>query len=835
MAVGADGPFDAILQDTETNPKIELGLVLHYGSANDGDISKSWVEGRAQPLPPRRSAGPINWSHKDPISDFVFAQDDWSAGAFRPYYRDQDRRYAKTDGVDMRWEGVAALGPKRGTPRGSTPVNGRIQSNFLLANGDFEEGLTSGWAAGTGATLAVNTSVVRTGNYSLQITVAQSTAAGAIASQSAAWTTAYRSRTVTVFAYVRRASGSDAGVFLRVFDGVDTTNSSAITADSWSYISAAHTFNASATEFTVSIRHNATTSTDAHIFRIDDITPFPEGGVEAGGKGFAIRNSTNPDELYAAVGRCIISWNESNFRWDLEYFSGANGGTTDIEEFDDTIYVAYGDGISGQQYVYGDLTSGWTASAINTTSNHQDNHATHLVKARNAYGSWALWKSGPSTAGGTEVNAIAWSTSPTNTSGSWNPSTYFVVGSASRAITALHSFGDNFVVTKVDGIWTWDSQLYDFVNLTQEWENSSDSENGRRGQFWHGALYLSSIRQGFHRLDGGGLVDISNMLMAPRLTDFGGRITAMTACARELIMGLDQPTADATEGKTSRLVRFNIVNNEARIHTTNEPAIGRIDALTLHRDTRLWAFGRSYDSNLDDYFLSTTLWFEPEKVAAPYADDTPLIESTGFFDTSIWTGGMPETDKALIALTIWCEDLDQQHTIQIDFGRDGRAANSTRLGVFRSSARVQTLFFKNIEDPLENAQCRFAQLRFTFNTDDTVSPKLYAFALHTQLAPEPIKVWDVNATVGDKTLMRTGVPLVENKAGMQRIFSELEAQVFPLTLVEDFGQSHGGAEQDGANVHQVRLVSYARQPKTSDEFGEEIWTLRLQEVPVSDG
>ena len=831
MAVGADGPFDAILQDTETNPKIELGLVLDYNQQQGGELGKRWIESRAETLPPRRSQGALSWQMRDPKTDLEFAQEDWSDGAFRAYYEDGDRKYAISNGMDMRWKGVAALGPKRTTPRGSVPINGKIQSNLFLANGDFEEGLTSGWASGTGATLAVNTSVVRTGNYSLQITVAQGTSAGAIASQSAAWNTFYRLKTVTVFAYVRRASGSNAGVSLRVFDGVDTTNSSAVTSDSWTYVSAQHTFNTLATEFTVSIRHSATTSTDAHVFRIDDLHCFPAGGVESSGKGFAIRSSTDPDELYAIVGRCVVSWTEGTFRWDLQHFN-TTATATDIQEFDDTIFVAYGDFNTGNQYVYGDLSSGFVASAINSTNAHHDNHATYFVKARNAYGSWALWKAGPSTSGGAEVNTIQWSTSPTNIEGVWSPSSAFVVGSASRAITGLHSFGDNFVVTKVDGIWTWDSTLYDFVNLTQEWENSSDADNGKKGQFWGGALWFTSARQGFQRLDSSGLLDVSTLLISPRLTDFGGRVTAMTGTARELILGLDQPIADATEGKTSRLVRLSIINNQLMLHMMNEPSIGRIDAITMHRGNRMWAFGRSYDGNLGNYFLSTTLWEEPDKTAAPFRDVTPAIESTGFFETSIWHGGLPETDKALIALSIWCEDLDTQHTITVDIGVDGQAAKTTRVGVFRSPSRIQTLLFKNIVDPLTNAQARFVQIRFTFDTDDNISPKMYAFALHTQLANEPIKVWDLFATVGDKTVMRTGVPLVKNKAEMQDVFEALENQVFPITLIEDFGQSHGGAGQDGSKIHLVRLQTYVRQPRTSDNDGEEIWFLRLQEVPI---
>ena len=193
---------------------------------------------------------------------------------------------------------------------------------------------------------------------------------------------------------------------------------------------------------------------------------------------------------------------------------------------------------------------------------------------------------------------------------------------------------------------------------------------------------------------------------------------------------------------------------------------------------------------------------------------------------------MPDTDKALIALTIWCEDVDPEHTITVDFGRDGRAANTTRLGIFTTTDRIQTLYFKSIQEPTTNAVCRFAQLRFTLTTDDTVSPKLFAFALHTQLAPRRIRAWELSCWVGQDSLLRTDVPDPNTKAELESTFQELELQAFPLTMLEDLGQSHGGTEPDGSRSHQVRLVSYRRVPNSSDEHGQELWQLRLQEVPI---
>jgi hypothetical protein len=558
---------------------------------------------------------------------------------------------------------------------------------------------------------------------------------------------------------------------------------------------------------------------------VDDISVVPTGGTEC--VGFATRASTSPDQIYAAVGRTVVLWNESTYVWDLVHIDSAVA-VTDIIEFDNDIFVAFGeaDGSTPHQYVYGSSTT-WTTATVNATTTNQDNHARFWVKARDGYGQWALWKAGPSSNQGTERHAIYSSQTP---KASWLQDIALTVGSANRNITGLHAFGDTFVVAKVDGLWLWDAVTSDFINITPEWEHDVSDDNGAIGTTWQGQLFFTSAQQGFFSWDGqASISDFSTMLSAPRMSDIGGRVTAVGSASRELILGLDRPVADATAGKTCRLVSL---NNNLALHTIAEPAMSIIDSISVHDGTRLWVFGRAYDATLEDYVSASFMWELPEKTVAPYADVTPAIEASGYFETSIWSGGMPDTDKALIAVTIWCEDVDPEHTITVDFGRDGRAANTTRLGIFNTTDRIQTLYFKNIEEPTTNAVCRFAQLRFTMTTDDTVSPKLYAFALHTQLAPQRIRTWNLFTYVGQDSLLRTDVPDPLSKAELESTFQELELQAFPLTMLEDLGQSHGGDEPDGSKMHQVRLVDYQRVPNSSDEHGQEMWQLILQEVPI---
>ena len=74
------------LQDKASSPNTELRLIV---DEEEGGIER-WREYRAPKLPPRRTQGALTVSEQDPLVDFTWAQDDWSGGGLRPYYREGD-------------------------------------------------------------------------------------------------------------------------------------------------------------------------------------------------------------------------------------------------------------------------------------------------------------------------------------------------------------------------------------------------------------------------------------------------------------------------------------------------------------------------------------------------------------------------------------------------------------------------------------------------------------------------------------------------------------------------------------------------------------------------
>ena len=138
QGAGYDGPYDLVLQDTRDNPTLTLGLTLHRGEEGD---EAAWREERIPPLSERRSQGELSFTHRDPTYDLVFSQSDWSDGALQPYYSsDEPRRYAQADGMDLRWAGVASLGPRVSDPV-SVSSSAEEWSGSVVVQGDTQDTL----------------------------------------------------------------------------------------------------------------------------------------------------------------------------------------------------------------------------------------------------------------------------------------------------------------------------------------------------------------------------------------------------------------------------------------------------------------------------------------------------------------------------------------------------------------------------------------------------------------------------------------------------------------------------------------------------------------------
>jgi len=615
--------------------------------------------------------------------------------------------------------------------------------------------------------------------------------------------------------YIRRTSGSESGLKSRYkIDGTGTTASSAITSSSYAYTSNSANWGSASSSIVFELIQGSD-ETGAHTYEIDDITPFPVGGVVCNG------TAELGDALYAIIGQTVCLWDETNDVWDVVLnVANALGECKDIIEYNGNIYVSF----SGDNaYTYGSGTS-WTTSTLSGD-------------AKYAY-FWAvaqgtLWKSRKD--GGGAHNFVNYSTNPIN-GGSWG--TESSIGSTDREITRLYSFNDTVIAGKEDGLHVYNRVVNDFSaadtwkNVTQEWDTFVDPENFSKGLDWHGRLYMLASLQSLFFLDrDNNLVDISSMLTAPRLTDFGGRVRAFTADPVQLWVLVDTPTADTTITKETWLMSLRTVQGQFVLHTMEQVGVGDINILSANRGF-LWTLGRIYNSDQSDYEAAIYRWTLPTKTVHPAFEPTPAINITGNFDMARLDWGLPDEDKAFTKVTIITKPsvLDQTgRSIVIKFGLDQASSTGTTLATLTGSGAIQDAFFDTITTPETNAVGKDIQLNVTLNTNassDTLNPELYAVIIHATLRPTKLKLFEALVMIGDN------IP-GENIAKATKLtnLNTLEDQVYAIELTEDFANE--GTEST-TRVHIVPgTVERMPQEEVHVGSGVEVWRLQLQETKLS--
>ena len=821
------------LQDKASSPNTELRLIVD----EDENGIERWRELRSPKLPPRRTQGALTVSEQDPLVDFTWAQDDWSDGALRPYYREGDARYAKSSGVDARWEGVLSLGMER------SPV----QDWLIRGMGCEVDGDENEWTvSGTAGTLTRQSSVKLEDDYAYRYVVTTANTEDSYVYQDLANPTLYRSREVIVGVWIKTATlGSSYAPNLYINDGVGTTSGTAITASDtdWTFTSVTRTIDSSATRVRIYVGDDdAASGTTACTFYFDAFSIQVEGSGSEVCVGMAEHN----DIIYLAQGRVVAKWDENNDIWDAVYIH-ASADATDIIHFSNAIYVAFG---YSAAYIYGTVTS-WTASTLSSAIKY----AKHFAVARNNAGNLALWKT-------ETVNTIKSATDPSN-SGSW--SSAYTIGSSDRAINNLHSSFDTLLVGKEDGLWTYNRTYAGtstaenaFAPVSTEWDKGVNSGNFAVGEEWHGFFYTTAATQSLIRWAPGQIQDITNLFVAPRISGFGGEVRALVASPHELFVAVDIPEGSESGvfgdfpiqlTSTSKKIKILSLRQKAdgsfNVHTIDEVTFGEIDELFIFTnsvtDTRyLVAAGRLNRDGTSADHTHIYRWSLPTRSAAPFIDAESTVMQSGTFDTSIWHGGVPGTSKAFLKAVFWVENIGGagSETLKVQYGLDGEDSETYTLGTLSSTDRVQTLYFNDATvseggadiNPLTQATGRSIQLRLTLTTtapENKDRPKVFAFEIHSTLRPPKLKTWEVFVRVGEDMIQETGYYDPGSKTKHLTDLDTLEDQVYPIYFKHNY-DGHAGFDEESSTS--VQIVDRER-VSIGDEY--EIHRLVLQETDTS--
>ena len=828
------------IQDKASSPSTELRLVV---DEEEGGVER-WREYRAPKLPPRRTQGALTVSEQDPLVDFTWAQDDWSGGGLRPYYREGDARYALAKGIDARWEGVLSLGMEQ-----SAPQDYLIQGMGAEQSGD----LTKWTSVGSAVTLTQESSIVNDddGTYSYKFVATTGSGSASYVKQSLANPTLYRGRTIVVgiWMYVTTI-GSDHNPTVSIYDGQGTTHATAINSVSgygtggWHFTSVEREIHGSASEVTIYIGDstNANGTTNL-VYYFDSIT------IEVDGSGdeICVGMATHNNITYHAQGQVVSKWDENRDCWDAVYIH-ASADATDIVHFDNNIYVAFG---YSAAYIFGSTTS-WTVSTLSSAIKY----AKYFAVARNSAGNLALWKS-------ETINTVKSSTDPGN-SGSWTSA--YTIGSQDRAITGLFPAFDTIMIGKTDGLWQYNRHYAGtstsenaFAPVSTEWDKGVHSGNFSIGAEWHGFLYATASTQSIIRWAPGQIQDITSLFVAPRIPGYGGEVRAMVASPHEMWIAADIPeTAEAgvfgdfpvnIGGASSKNIKLISLRQSSdgsfNVHTIDEAKFGEIDALNVYydsaSDTRyLVAAGRMTGGGTERDHARVYRWTLPTRSAAPYIDAGTSVGKTGTFDTSIWHGGVPGTSKAFLKAVFWVENIGGagSETLKVQYGLDGADSETYTLGTLSSTDRIQTLYFNDATvtsggadiNPLTQATGRSIQLRLTLTTtapENKDRPKVFAFEVHSTLRPPKLKTWEVHVRIGEDMIQETGYYDPVSKTKQLTDLDTLEDQVYPVYFKHTY-DGHAGFDEESSTS--VQIVDRER-VSIGDEF--EIHRLVLQETDTS--
>ena len=823
------------LQDKASSPNTELRLIVEEEEGG----TERWREFRAPKLPPRRTQGALTVSEQDPLVDFTWAQDDWSDGALRPYYREGDRRYALAKGVDARWEGVLSLGMEV-----SETLDYIIRGMGCEVSGDENKWTVSG----TAGTLSRQSTTKHEGSYAYKYVVTTANTEDSYVYQDLANYAVFQSKSITVGVWVKTGTlGSSYAPNLYINDGVGTSSGTAITASDtdWTFTSVTRTIDASATRVRIILGDDdAASGSTACTFYFDALS-IQVGTV--GGDEPCVGMAVHDDKIYHAQGQAITRWSENDDVWEAVYIH-ASADTTDIIHFNDAIYVAFG---LSNAYIYGSALS-WTVSTLSSAIKY----AKYFAVARNSAGNLALWKT-------ETVNTMKSATDATN-SGSW--ASAYTIGSEDRPITKLHSAFDTILVGKTDGLWIYNrtyagtsSAENAFAPVSTEWDKGVHSANFSVGEEWHGNFYTTASTQSLIRWSPGSVQDITNLFVAPRIPGYGGEVKALVASPHELWVAADIPeTAEAgvfgdfpmSLTSTSKKIKIMSLRQDSQghfnLHTIDEATFGEIDSMMVYTDvasdTRyLVAAGRLIRDGTGGDHANSYRWTLPSRSAAPFIDAESTVASSGEFDTSVWHGGVPGTNKAFLKAVFWVQDLggDNSEQIVVKYGLDGADSETYTLGTLSSTSRIQTLYFNDATGttsgsaitPTTDAVGRSIQLRFSFSTTATTAgsepPRLYAFELHSTLRPPKLKTWEVFVRVGEDLMQETGYYDPVSKTKQLTDLDTLEDQVYPIYFRHTY-DGHAGFDEESSTS--VQIVDRER-VSVGDEY--EIHRLILQETDTS--
>ena len=804
---------DIVLRNTDGSAnEVGLNLFRNSPSLQGGYLSKILPyapdESNKSPQSQQNS-----YDDTSPNLDLVHEQTSWHRGLGQAAVRRRgvdDYRYASTTGALSMFEGSL--------------VNGYYedQVDVIVKNPRFEDaenGADTSWTAAN-VTLATETTSPRSGEQALKVTVGSGTAT--VTQRYGGDATLFRSKAITLRAYVKRVSGSGT-VRLNLIDSAATTNGSTSEAESYTQIEVSRTVAVGATTIDFQLEF----STQDDVWLIDDVSVLPPGESA----DFHDDAVTLDDELYIPCGRMVCKWNETDDAFYPVYIDSGYEVKC-IAEFDvdgttPTLFIGFG----GNQ-IYKKSTNGTTWAAPTAASTTED-YADFFAITRDANGDTSLAKSH-----NTEIRLSAGNVA----TAAANFGNAIYVGSSDKPVTNLFSANDLLYVGKTDGLYRFDRANSKFVDLEPEGGlfdhlNNYKAAIGRGNKIFAGtgARSFFAVTDQDNKVD---WADLSHLVKNQIWEGFSGDVEAITQDKANVWLALNtqlnqqfpysfpisfdenvgtvartrllvlRPDVDPAIGsqESTNLVPHTITT----MHATNVQKISRF--IQAGNIDSLFAFGKfsNTDSNDDEAKVI--------RIRIPVDNENPAraissqraVRKNSFFASQWIDWFYPDIPKTLTKINLVSRNLGSGQSVLVSYKLDDATPEDTEdwtdLGSITASPTGT--ISASLTSPVTFRRIR---IRLKLITDDiTEAIEVFSYTIHAVFNPVEHKQWTIQTKLSDNRNSRRGRRVRRRSTLSSADLANLEAlRQEPFCIYED---------KDGS-TYRVKIRQLTDRWVESDDVG----------------
>ena len=723
--------------------------------------------------------GDVDYGKMEPEKELALIQSNYEAGfglEFADSVGTNKFRYYTSVGCDARFKDNVILGPV------ATAITLDDYSGTIIDGGlelwDSSSVLTN-WTNASSSTLAQESSIVHGGTYAAKVT----RTGDGFFYQDLSWDTRYQGVEVQIKGWIRTATKAQATGFFRINDGVDTTDSGVVSADStWEQKTITHTINAAATQLRIEFHYNWLSNSVAVYF--DDITwSYPAASVAMKRTAHAQFN----DELYIGSADVLLKLNGTGNGFTyVRNFGGA--AIQSLETFvDDNMYVGLG---SGTAYYYMNTSESFTQSTLG--GNDQE-----AFWFRNVNGVMYKWLA---------TNVVSKASDPTN-AGSWSTAT--TVGTQDDLVFEIKSIAGTPYIGKGDIPYYLDGSDNDFP-ITEDVRFLDRTLNCIGMNSWHDTIYVPIGTDGLMEYDGTTITWRSPSRFCTNLPDHTTQIIGVAGDEEYLYILQDKDTGTVyplLAGKPTVIEGSAVwVWHPVQHIDTSSTGIptGSLFISSVYKK-RIW-FSHSTGTTAKMFWLPLTTQY-----GDIIGDSNYTFQTGGYVITPWLHSNLKSDDKAFHKLTLTTEDCDANNYVTVDYQTYFTALSGTwtNLGNFTTSP-TQTRFFSNVTGTM-------IRFRFTLVTNSTsTTPKLTNYDTRGIWRPTKRQLIACTVKLGDNILPRTG-QTSESYQSMKNAIDEAVNQVKPNTFYGIDGAAIS-VNLLGAREFDVELVSGQNKPTSRYEL-----------------